>query len=146
MKSRYPKVHHKKCLLSSIQISLKFAARGLSSTIPSFLKIMACRPPGDKPLSEPIMVSLLTHICVTRLQWVNCPPAQQTFDVFLQYFVSDNGLSHVRHKTLPETMLVYYQVTPWEWVSVTSIKWLCKKFHTRKLIWKSRLQNDGHFI
>ena len=31
---------------------------------------MACRRPGDKPLSEPIMVSLLTHICVTRPQLV----------------------------------------------------------------------------
>ena len=29
-----------------------------------------CRP-GDKPLSELMMVSLLTHICVTRLQWIN---------------------------------------------------------------------------
>ena len=28
-----------------------------------------CRP-GDKPLSEPMMVRLLTHICVTRPQWV----------------------------------------------------------------------------
>ena len=31
---------------------------------------MAWRRPGDKPLSEPVMVSLLTHICVTRPQWV----------------------------------------------------------------------------
>ena len=29
-----------------------------------------CRP-GDKPLSEPMMVSLLTRICVTRPQTVN---------------------------------------------------------------------------
>ena len=29
-----------------------------------------CRP-GDKPLSEQMMVSLLTHMCVTRLRWVN---------------------------------------------------------------------------
>ena len=28
-----------------------------------------CRP-GDKPLSESMMVRLLTHICVTRPQWV----------------------------------------------------------------------------
>ena len=34
---------------------------------------MAWRRPGDKPLSEPIVVSLLTHICVTRPQWVNIP-------------------------------------------------------------------------
>ena len=31
---------------------------------------MAWRRPRDKPLSEPMMVSLLTHICVTRPQWV----------------------------------------------------------------------------
>ena len=31
---------------------------------------MAWRRTGDKPLSEPMMVSLLTHICVTRPQWV----------------------------------------------------------------------------
>ena len=29
-----------------------------------------CRP-GDKPLCEPMMVSLLTHICITQPQWVN---------------------------------------------------------------------------
>ena len=32
---------------------------------------MAWRRPGDKSLSELMMVSLLTHICVTRPQWVN---------------------------------------------------------------------------
>ena len=32
---------------------------------------MAWRLPGDKPLSEPTMVSLLTHICITRPQRVN---------------------------------------------------------------------------
>ena len=32
---------------------------------------MAWRRPGDKPLSEPMMVSSPTHICVTRPQWVN---------------------------------------------------------------------------
>ena len=31
---------------------------------------MAWRRPGDMPLSELMMVSLLTHICVTRPQWV----------------------------------------------------------------------------
>ena len=33
---------------------------------------MVWRRSGDKPLSEPMMVILLTHICVTRPQWVNC--------------------------------------------------------------------------
>ena len=39
--------------------------------IPSLIQIMAWRRQGDKPLSETMMVSLLTHICVTRPQWVN---------------------------------------------------------------------------
>ena len=31
---------------------------------------MAWRRPGDKPLFEPMMINLVTHICVTRPQWV----------------------------------------------------------------------------
>ena len=32
---------------------------------------MAWRRPGNKPLSEPIMVSLLTYIHVNPYEWVN---------------------------------------------------------------------------
>ena len=39
--------------------------------ISALVQIMTWRRPGDKPLPEPIMVSLLTHICITWLQWVN---------------------------------------------------------------------------
>ena len=56
--------------LISIKIPLKFAPKGLINNIPSLVQIMAWRRPGDKPLSEPMMVSILTHICVTRPQWV----------------------------------------------------------------------------
>ena len=55
----------------SIKISLKFVPKGLINSIPVLVQIMAWRRPGDKPLSEPMMVNLLTHICVTRPQWVN---------------------------------------------------------------------------
>ena len=54
-----------------ITISLKFVPKGLSNNIPALVQIMAWRRPGDKPLSEPMMVSLLTHICVIQPQWVN---------------------------------------------------------------------------
>ena len=57
----------------SIQISLKFVPRCPIHYIPALVQIMAWRRPGDKPLSEPNMVSLLTHICVTRPQWVKTP-------------------------------------------------------------------------
>ena len=55
----------------SIKISLKFVPKGSIYNNPALVQIMAWRRPGDKPLSEPMMVSLLTHICVTRPQWVN---------------------------------------------------------------------------
>ena len=55
----------------SIKISLKFVPKGLINNIPALVQIMTWRRPGDKPLSEPVMVNLLTHICVTRPQCVN---------------------------------------------------------------------------
>ena len=55
-----------------IKISMKFVPKGPINNIPALVvQIMAWRRPGDKPLSEPMMVSLTTHICVTRPQWVN---------------------------------------------------------------------------
>ena len=53
-----------------IEISLKFVPKGPINNIPVLVQIMAWRRPGDKPLFEPMVVSLLTHICVTRPQWV----------------------------------------------------------------------------
>ena len=54
----------------SINISLKFVPRGPMNNIPTLVQVMAWRRPGDKPLSEPMMARLPTHICVTRPQWV----------------------------------------------------------------------------
>ena len=53
-----------------IKISLNFVRKGPINNIPALVQIMAWCRPGDKPLSEPMMVSLPTHICVTRPQWV----------------------------------------------------------------------------
>ena len=61
------------------QISIKFhwcLFLGVQLTILQHLvRIMAYRLYVAKPLSEPTMISLLTHICVTRSQWVNTPKA-----------------------------------------------------------------------
>ena len=54
----------------SIKISLKCVSDGPISNIPALVQIMAWRRSDDKPLSEIMMVRLLTHICVTRPQWV----------------------------------------------------------------------------
>ena len=42
----------------SIKISLKFDSKGPINSIPSLVQIMTWRRPGDKPLSEPMMLSL----------------------------------------------------------------------------------------
>ena len=52
----------------AIKVSVKFVPKGSINNIPPLVQIMAWRRPGDKPLSEPMMVILLTHICVTRPQ------------------------------------------------------------------------------
>ena len=58
----------KENVLISIKISLKFVPKGPINNIPASVQIMAWRRPGDKPLSEPVMARLVTHICVTRPQ------------------------------------------------------------------------------
>ena len=54
-----------------LKISLKFVPKVQINNIPALDQIMAWRRPDDKPLSEPMMVRLSTHICITRPQWVN---------------------------------------------------------------------------
>ena len=54
----------------SIKISLKSVPKGPINNNPALVQIMTWRRPGDKPLSEPMLVKSLTHICVTRPQWV----------------------------------------------------------------------------
>ena len=65
-----------KCILLNenvgipIKISLKFVPKSRMNNNPALVQIMAWRWPGDKPLSEPMMVCLPTHICVTWRQRV----------------------------------------------------------------------------
>ena len=54
-----------------IKTSMKFVPKGPIKITAALVQRMAWRRPGDKPLSEPLMVRLPTHICVTRPQWVN---------------------------------------------------------------------------
>ena len=74
------------CIL--IQISLKFVPKGSINNSPALVPIMAWRRPGDKPLSEPMVVRSPTHICVTRPQWVN------------RIFVNITLLFESRHNTM----------------------------------------------
>ena len=55
----------------SLKISLKFVPKVRINTVLALVQIMTWQRPGDKPLSKPMMDSLLTHICTKQPQWVN---------------------------------------------------------------------------
>ena len=55
-------------VLLLIKISLTFVSNGPINNITTLVQKMAWRRPGDKPLSESMMVRLQTHVCVTRPQ------------------------------------------------------------------------------
>ena len=53
-----------KNIWTSINVSLKFVPKGQMNNIPALVQIIACNWPGDKPLCEPMAVSLQIHIWV----------------------------------------------------------------------------------
>ena len=57
-------------VLNSIKVSLEFISKDAINNIPALVHIMAWHRPGNKPLSEPMMIILLPHICITGPQWV----------------------------------------------------------------------------
>ena len=76
----------------SINLSPKFVPKGQVNDISASVQIMAWCRPGDKPLSETVMVSLLTHICVSRPQWVKMLNGQHRQIV---YHPAGNGLGRM---------------------------------------------------
>ena len=67
----FKRIFLKENIRISTKLSLNFLPKSPVDNIPSLFQIMAWRRPGDKPLSEAMMVSLLTHMCNARPQWVN---------------------------------------------------------------------------
>ena len=69
-----------KCILLNenvwILIPLKFVFKGPINNIPALVQRLAWHRPGDKPVSGPVRVKLLMHICVTRPQWVKPSSAE----------------------------------------------------------------------
>ena len=93
-----------------IEISLKFVPKASINNNPSLDQIMAWRRPGDNPLSEPMMVSSLTHICVTRPQWVNSFPPSAAY--IHQWIGSALACRQFSVKPLSKPMPGYCQLDP----------------------------------
>ena len=87
-------------VIISTKISLKSVPKGPINNIPALVQIMAWRRPGDKPLSEAMMVRLLTHICVARPQWIGHNQNQ--------YCPIFNGLSPVRRQAITWTTVDFF--------------------------------------
>ena len=109
--------------------------------------MMAWGRPGDKPLSDPLMISVLTHICVTRPQWVKSLGQR---DAYMHYqpwpsLVQIMAFHMFGTKPLSEPMLYHCQFNHSEQTSVKMYLKL-KHFHSTKCIWKYRLEYVGHFV
>ena len=109
----------------SIRLSLKFDPQGPSNNIPALVQIMAWCQPGHKPLSEPMLVSLLMHICITRPQWVNgarlpCLHEKEwlphTKDMFIKRYkaVKFQWNSSVSTKFCWQSVSVFNEMLPWK--------------------------------
>ena len=87
-------------------MSLNFVPKSLMKDIPALVQIMAWRSLGDKPLSEPMMFSLPTHICVTRPHWVKSrctlliSDSQQKQELITQYWNQITGDKNVYCKKM----------------------------------------------
>ena len=105
---------HWNCL-NLLRISLKFAPKVRINNIPALVQIMTLRRPGDKPLSEPMMVGSVTHTCVTRPQRFNtcfskvCYTKSNKFcmckgwQIIIQYFEIWRSIEiYLRRETTPD--------------------------------------------
>ena len=95
-----------------IKTSLKIVPKSPINNIPALVQIRAWRRPGDKPLSEPMMVSLLTHICVTRPQWVKYVVLICRWDPVMNVQMICWGLQHVSICVIPFRLQFHSSCSP----------------------------------
>ena len=97
-------------VLITIKVSLKFVRKGPINNIPALVQIMTWRRPGNKPLSEPMMVSSIMHICITWPQGVNSSPPSATYmrQWIRSVLIQIMACRLFGAKPLSEPMLGYY--------------------------------------
>ena len=120
----------KKNVWTLLKISLFIVPKVRINNIPTLVQIMAWRRPGDKLLSEPMMVSLLTHKCVILPPWVNWV-----------MICSFNRLPHFGGHPWPDPVEIL-------WTLRNSLQWNDKIDHFRLIntIHIGHPQNVCHFV
>ena len=107
----------------SFKISLKFVPKGVINNIPALVLIMAWRRPGDKPSSEPMLVRSLTHICVTRPQWVLIGAISIPEIVFIHSLVLQENVYEI---TLYDVDILYCTVNMNRCECMIRVEYPCK--------------------
>ena len=108
----------------SLRISLKFVSNGPINNILAMVLVMAPCLPGNRPLSEPVMVSLLTYICATRLQrdktlpvlnhaWVNASYINYYYDYESMYSKISQNDSQLKLWIFPKFILCMFFSNIW---------------------------------
>ena len=72
-----------------MESSLKFVPKGPINNFPALVQLMGWRRPGDKPLSEPMMVIVYWHICVN---WPQRVKFYGSFALFIPFTYSSSAL------------------------------------------------------
>ena len=85
-----------------IKMSLKFIPKAQIDNNPAFDYMITWRQPGDKQLFEPMMVSLLMDMYVTRPQ---CVKLSIVFDLDIWYLLS--SIRNLRSFTL----ILFYELS-----------------------------------
>ena len=96
-----------------------------------------CRP-GDKPLSEPMMVSLLTHKCVTRPQWVK-PLHAKFFSGNKNIYVHFMALLHI-------DMTQVVQISPHIREGLTYSIYYFSQYHCCWWLGDARSNHDIYYV
>ena len=101
-----------------INILLKFVPKGPINNAPTLVQIMAWRCPGNKPLSEPVIVSLLMHISLGLNELI----------LTMQHCVDSGLVSFIRQRyfdalVFPRGLTIYFVWEPSNWSN-----WLLRSF------------------
>ena len=87
---------------------------------------MAWRRPGDKPLSEPMMVSLLTHIYINRPQWVFYPHVANFQEVlYLNISIWFSTSFHGKDRNRDILLATIYRSSKWLPFSCIPVRMTC---------------------
>ena len=122
-----------------IKISLKLIPRGPINNIQALVQLMAWCRSGNKPLSEPMMVSLLMHICVTWPQWVNYRYAEYFWENIFAFHTIPWLLNSLRMSS--NTKIIFQNMG----ISIIKIRWSWYSLiFVRQYLYTKMSKSPGH--